>query len=93
MKQLRLNQPWMADADLFASTVQRLQQQEGYQLASLVLQDTGVVVAVAGYKVGESLANGRELYVYGKLPGATQPLLGICQSRVAACAVLDRAPH
>jgi hypothetical protein len=67
MKQLRLNQPCMTDVEVFASSVQRLQQQEGYQLASLVLRDTCAVVAVAGYRVGESLANGKELYVYGEL--------------------------
>lgn len=70
MKQLRLDQPWMADADTFVTTVQRLQQQERYQLASMVLQETGSVVAVAGYRIGESLANGKELYVYGELPAA-----------------------
>jgi hypothetical protein len=85
MKQLRLNQPWMTEADSFSNTVQQLQQQEGYQLASLVLQDTGAVVAVAGYKVGESLANGRELYVNGKPLSATHLLFSICQSRVAMC--------
>ncbi|WIA31045.1 hypothetical protein OEZ86_001076 [Tetradesmus obliquus] len=54
----------MADADTFVTTVQRLQQQGRYQLASMVLQETGAVVAVAGYRIGECLANGRELYVY-----------------------------
>jgi hypothetical protein len=70
MKQLRLDQPWMADADTFTNTVQRMQQQERYQLASMVLQETGAVVALAGYRIGESLANGKELYVYGKLSAA-----------------------
>jgi hypothetical protein len=65
MKQLRVDQPSMADVDTFVSTVQRLQEQESYQLAAL--QETNDVIAVAGFRIGESLAHGKELYVYGKL--------------------------
>jgi hypothetical protein len=89
MEQLRSKKMrWMADEDTFVRSVQHLQQQERYQLASLMLHDTGAVVAVAGYKVGQSLSNGKELYVHGKLPDATHPLAALHVSRVAVCSTI-----
>jgi GNAT superfamily N-acetyltransferase len=46
--------------DEFLAQVRR-QEKEGYQLAMAVMDD--VVVAVAGYRMGENLAWGRYLYV------------------------------
>jgi GNAT superfamily N-acetyltransferase len=56
MQQLRP----MLVAGQFVETVRRLQRQ-GYQLA--YLEQDGKVIAVAGFRVGESLAWGRFMYV------------------------------
>ena len=59
--------PLMADLrphlreDEFAARVQRQQRNHGYRLA--ILEEEGAVRAVAGYRIGESLAWGRFLYV------------------------------
>lgn len=79
MKQLRQDQPCMADAAAFTSTVQRMQQQEGFCLAYLVQPNTDRVVAVAGYRIGESLFNGKQLYVQGK------PHAALCLWLVTGC--------
>src|SRR5262249_54896131 len=47
--------------DEFAARVQRQQRNHGYRLA--ILEEEGAVRAVAGYRIGESLAWGRFLYV------------------------------
>jgi len=59
--------PLMADLrphlreDDFVARVQRQQGNHGYRLA--ILEEEGSVRAVAGYRIGESLAWGRFLYV------------------------------
>lgn len=59
--------PLMADLrphlreDDFVARIQRQQRNHGYRLA--ILEEEGAVRAVAGYRIGESLAWGRFLYV------------------------------
>ena len=59
--------PLMADLrphlreDEFVARVQRQQRNHGYRLA--ILEEEGAIRAVAGFRIGESLAWGRFLYV------------------------------
>lgn len=64
MKQLRQDQPWMAEVQLFVSKVQRMQQHEGFRLVCLL--DGGAVRAVAGYRIAESLWLGKEMFIAGE---------------------------
>ena len=58
MSQLR---PHVSSADFVARV--RRQQHQGYHLVALHAADRERVVAVAGYRFGESLSSGRYLYV------------------------------
>jgi GNAT superfamily N-acetyltransferase len=57
MKELR---PHLSE-ETFTAAVERMSESQGYQLAALRHQ--GHIVAVAGYRIGESLSWGRFLYV------------------------------
>jgi GNAT superfamily N-acetyltransferase len=58
MRELR---PQLEDAEAFAKHVDDVQRPEGYRLVGV--SEEGRVVAVAGFRVIENLADGRLLYV------------------------------
>jgi GNAT superfamily N-acetyltransferase len=99
MKELR---PHLSDVAEFVERVRR-QRAEGYRLAGSFADD-GSVVAVAGFRCGENLALGRNLYVddlvtvpAGRRQGHASALLRWLddEARRAGCAYvhLDSATH
>ena len=60
MRELR---PQLADEESFVKTVDDVQRAEGYRLIGVFEDGRTDAVAVAGFRVGHSLAWGRHLYV------------------------------
>lgn len=60
MRELR---PHLASAEAFARQVDELLRPQGYRLVASLDDGDGDAAAVAGFRIGESLAWGRHLYV------------------------------
>ena len=60
MSELR---PHVGSAPEFVRRVDELQRPQGYRLVGAFVEGVGDAVAAAGFRVGDNLANGRNLYV------------------------------
>lgn len=78
MRELR---PRLTTATAFRATVRRLERTVGYRLVGA--WEAGVLVALAGFRVAESIAWGRHLYVDDlvTLPGRRSKGLGLALCR------------